>query len=128
MTPLAATADTWAYELAVIGMYLDLPDTPVSVSLWDRQQAQRWDHAGVPLRTVQTALLLGSLRRLLRPPKTPRLAPIRSLAYFQPVVEELLQTPVPDGYCAYLQSKLQAYLRDHPSLDPHADSAQAEPG
>jgi hypothetical protein len=122
MTPLSTTADALAYQLAVIGIYLDLPDTPVHVSLSDRQQARRWCECGVPLRTVETALLLGSLRRLLRPAEAPRLAPIRSLAYFQPVVEELLPMPVPDGYCAYLQGKMKAYLRDHPGLDPHVSS------
>jgi|SRR6266567_6976947 len=123
MTPLSATADALAYQLAVISMYLDLPDTPVNVSLSDRQHARRWFESGVPLRTVETALLLGSLRRLLRPAQAPRLATIRSLAYFQPVVEELLQLAVPDDYCAYLQGKMKAYLRDHPGLDPHASSA-----
>jgi hypothetical protein len=122
MTPLSATADALAYQLAVISMYLDLPHTPVNVSLSDRQQARRWFECGVPLRTVETALLLGSLRRLLRPAEAPRLAPVRSLAYFQPVVEELLQMPVPDGYGAYLQGKMKAYLRDHPGPDPHVSS------
>jgi hypothetical protein len=28
---------------------------------------------------------------------------IRSLAYFQPVIEELLESPVPDGYLQYLR-------------------------
>lgn len=122
MTPLSATADALAYPLAVIRMYLDLPDTPVNVNLSDCQQARRWFESGVPLRTVETALLLGSLRRLLRPAQAPRLASIRSLAYFQPVVEELLQLPLPDDYCGYLQSKMKAYLRNHPGLDLQAKS------
>jgi hypothetical protein len=117
MTPLGALTDALAYELAVVGMYLDLPETPVHVSLSDRQQAQRWCQRGVPLRTVETALLLGSLRRLQRPAAAPPLAPIRSLAYFHPVVEELLQGPLPEGYCAYLQGKMKAYLQDHPGLE-----------
>src|SRR6266702_773576 len=91
MTPLSATADALAYQLAVISMYLDLPDTPVNVSLSDRQHARRWFESGVPLRTVETALLLGSLRRLLRPAQAPRLATIRSLAYFQPLVSGVVQ-------------------------------------
>jgi hypothetical protein len=35
---------------------------------------------------------------------TPR---IRSLAYFEPVIEELLEQPVPDGYLHYLRHKLR---------------------
>lgn len=119
MTPISTIANPLAYQWAVIGMYLDLPETPVNDNVSDRQQARRWFDSGVPLRTVETALLLGSVRRLLRPAQAPRLAPIRSLAYFQPVVDELLETPVSDGYCAYLQGKMKAYLRDHPDLDPH---------
>jgi hypothetical protein len=44
---------------------------------------------GVPLETVETALLLGALRRMIRPPDAPRLTPIRSLAYFRPLIEEI---------------------------------------
>lgn len=119
MTPLPSSADALAYQLAIIGIFLDLPDTPVYISLSDRQLARRWCEQGIPLRTVETALLLGSLRRLLRPAAALPLAPIRSLAYFQPVVQELLQTPLPDGYTTYLQGKMKAYLRDHPDRDPH---------
>lgn len=121
MTPLGTITEALAYEVAVIGMYLDLPETPVHVSRSDRQQAQRWWQSSVSLRTVETALLLGSLRRLQRPAQAPPLASIRSLAYFHPVVEELSQAPLPQGYCAYLQGKMKAYLRDHPGLDPHRD-------
>jgi transposase len=52
----------------------------------------------VPLTLIESALLLASLRRLLRPADSPPLSLIRSLAYFQPVIEELLYNPVPDSY------------------------------
>jgi hypothetical protein len=120
MTPINTSANALAYQWAVIGLYLDLPETPVNDSLSDRQQARRWFAGGVPLATVEAALLLGSLRRLHRPAEAPPLAPIRSLAYFHPVVQELLETPVPDGYGAYLQAKMKSYLRDHPGLDSAA--------
>ena len=111
MTPLSAPAEAQAYELAVLILYLDLPDTAGNAGVSDRQQARRWFQRGVPLRVVETALALGSLRRLTRPAQAPPLASIRSLAYFQPVVEELLAAPVPDGYGIYLQRKLQPHLR-----------------
>jgi hypothetical protein len=62
---------------------------------------------GVLLETVETALLLGSLRRLIRPDDAPRLAPIRSLAYFRPVIEELRENPAPENYRDYLRLKLR---------------------
>jgi hypothetical protein len=61
----------------------------------------------VPLHTVETALMLGSLRRLIRPADTPKLSPIRSLAYFRPVIDELRAHPAPEGYLDYLRLKLR---------------------
>ena len=60
-----------------------------------------------PLRLVESAVLLASLRRLVRPADVPPLSPIRSLACFQPVIEELLAHPVPGKYLEYLQLKLR---------------------
>jgi hypothetical protein len=39
---------------------------------------------------------------------------IRSLAYFQPVMEELLEHPVPGGYLQYLRIKLRG-TADNPT-------------
>ena len=51
--------------------------------------------------------MLGSLRRIARPPDYPRLQPIRSLAYFVPVVEELLEAPVSEDYGRYIRTRLR---------------------
>jgi len=61
----------------------------------------------VPSTLVESALLLGSLRRLMRPPHVPPLPPVRSLAYFLPIIAELQQQPLPDGYLEYLRLKLR---------------------
>jgi hypothetical protein len=76
-------------------------------SIQDRAQAQRLHDRGVPLRLVESALLLGSLRRLMRPAGVPLLTPIHSLAYFLPVIEELLDHPPPDTYLEHLRLKLR---------------------
>ena len=110
MIPLKAAAEALAYEMAIVTLYLNLPETPTSVSGSDRRQTRRWFDAGVPLDVVETALLLGSLRRLIRPTDAPALAGIRSLAYFHPVVGELLDGPLPDGYRQYLRLKMQPFL------------------
>jgi hypothetical protein len=114
MTPISTPAESLAYQMAVIALYLDLPETPLRASPSDQLQAHYWFQHAVPLAIVQTALWLGSLRRCLRPADALPLSPIRSLAYFQPVVQELLQAPVPDSYRTYLQRKIQPYLRAHP--------------
>jgi hypothetical protein len=92
---------------AVLAAYTDMPETPVKPTAGDRKTAQGLLAKGVPLRTVRTALVLGSLRRLGRPPDYPRLQPVRSLAYFLPVIEELLETPLPEDYGKYLSGKLR---------------------
>lgn len=95
-----------AYAAAVLLLYADLPDTPLRPSPQDQAMARRLHEQGVPLTLVESALLLGSLRRLMRPSDAPPLPPVRSLAYFQPVIAELQQQPLPDGYLNYLRLKL----------------------
>ena len=65
----------------------------------------------MPLSVIESAFLLASLRRLLRPPDVPPLSPIRSLAYFQPVIAELLSNPAPENYVDYLRFKLHRIAR-----------------
>jgi hypothetical protein len=94
------------YVSSVLTLYVDLPDTALRANTQDQRQARSWYDRGVPLSVVETSLLLASLRRLARPPGVPPLPRIRSLAYFQPVIEELLESPVPDSYLQYLRFKL----------------------
>ena len=104
-----------AYVTAVVTLYLDMPDTPMRVSASDQWLARHFYQDGVPLETVETALLLGSLRRLMRPAESPRLTPIRSLAYFRPVIEELQQNPAPGNYREYLRLKLRMATQKPPA-------------
>jgi hypothetical protein len=98
------------YVSSVLTLYADLPETALRVNTQDQRQARSWFDRGVSLSVVATALLLASLRRLTRPPGVPPLPRIRSLAYFQPVIEELLESPVPDGYLQYLRFKLRSIV------------------
>jgi hypothetical protein len=104
-----------AYVAAVITLYMDMPDTPMRISASDQWLARHFYQDGVPLETVETALLLGSLRRLIRPADSPRLAPIRSLAYFRPVIEELQENPAPENYRQYLKMKLRMATQKTPA-------------
>lgn len=97
-----------SYAALVLSLYVELPETPHHANAQDQRQARRWFDAGIPLPLVETALVLGSLRRLERPTDAPSLGRIRSLAYFHPVIEELLQLPISPGYLDYLRSKLRA--------------------
>jgi hypothetical protein len=117
MTPAASilepNSNPALYVSAVLTLYVDLPDTPLRPSVPDQRQARIWFDRGVPLEVVETALLLACLRRKARPTDVPPLPRIRSLAYFQPVVEELLEHPAPGGYLQYLRLKLRGIL-DNP--------------
>jgi hypothetical protein len=96
-----------AYIAAVLMTYIDLPDTPLRTGPRDQWLARQLYEQSVPLSIVESALLLASLRRLTRGPDLPPLSPIRSLAYFQPVISELQQQSLPAGYVDYLRLKLR---------------------
>jgi hypothetical protein len=103
---LDPASNSVGYVIAVLNLYGELPDTPPRTSPQDQRQARSWFDRGVALPVVEAALLLASLRRI-RPPGVTPLPRIRSLAYFQPVIEELLENPVPEGYVQYLRVKLR---------------------
>jgi hypothetical protein len=104
---MSDSPDPAVYVAAVVTLYVELPDTPLRASVSDQWLARRFHDDGVPLRVVETALLLGSLRRLIRPADAPPLSPIRSLAYFRPVIDELRAHPTPESYLDYLHLKLR---------------------
>ncbi len=94
------------YADAVIKLYLQLPETPLKPTANDRQTAESLRARRIDLKAVESAMLLGTIRRLSRSSDMPPLSPIRSLAYFLPVIEELLFNPVPDDYLQYLRKKV----------------------
>ena len=100
MTPGAS-----AFSKTILSLYLDLPDTPNRVSAFDRRVAQQLHSRRVPLSAIEAALLLASARRRFRSPAPTPLTPIRSLAYFLPVIDEVLRRPLPPAYVDYLRAK-----------------------
>ena len=72
----------------------------------DRILAAQLHGRGVPLEAVENAFVLAAVRRLIRPAGAAPLGTIRSLAYFSPVIEEVLQLQVAPEYFQYLRLKL----------------------
>ncbi len=110
--------DADSYRQALADLYLRLPDTPCRLSRFDlRLVRQLWDRQ-IPLTVVETAFLLASARRIYRPADALPLGRIRSLYYFLPIIEELLENPVPhsDLYLTYLRTKVT--LRPEPGSPP----------
>lgn len=99
-----------SYVPTVLALYLSLPETPIRTNAMDHRHARLLQQRGVPLHVVESAFLLASLRRLIRPKDVPPLSPIRSLAYFLPAIEELLAVPPPDTYLDYLRLKMNRIL------------------
>jgi hypothetical protein len=108
----SAGADETTYVAFALTLYADLPDTPWRPSPMDHSLARRLHQEAVPLPLVESALLLGTWRRLARAEDLPPLPRIRSLAYFLPVIAELQQQPLPAGYLDYLRLKLQTLAKD----------------
>ena len=120
MNPHIYDPETTRYVTAVLTLYLGLPDTPLGASTQDRRLARQLHERGVALHVVESAFLLASVRRLARPADVPALSPIRSLAYFQPVIEELLCNPAPETYLEYLRLKLRQLTEQTLDLNPQA--------
>jgi len=102
------------YIEAVLTTYSTLPGTPSRPSRQDRRLARDLCRRGVPLRIVRTALLLAAARRTLR--SGPPLPPVRTLHYFLPAIEEVLDQPPDPTYVEYLAAKLRPFASQKTAL------------
>jgi hypothetical protein len=100
MTPNAAPS----YVASVLMLYVDLPDTPLRPGPRDHHLARQLYEQGVPMSLVESALLLGSLRRLMRPAD---LAPSHPFAHWVPSGRHRRTQPLPEGYLDYLRHELR---------------------
>lgn len=98
------------YICQVLAAYCATPQTTGRVHAPDRRLAVQLYERGVPLRAIENALVLATARRLVRPVDAPPLGTIRSLAYFVPVIEEVLETKVGQDYFDYLRFRLPHWL------------------
>jgi len=99
------------YIHKVLRAYRQTPGTTGTIRRPDRLLAAQLYARGVPWRAVENALVLAASRRLLRPTDAPPLGTIRSLAYFLPVIDEVLDLTVSQDYFRYLRSKIQPFLQ-----------------
>lgn len=96
-----------AYLRNLLAAYIALPNTPNRPRHFDHTVAHTLYLRQVPLSTVTDAFTLATARRTFRASDAPPLPAIRSLAYFLPVIDELLANPLPTGYIALLTAKLR---------------------
>ncbi|MBL8231771.1 MAG: hypothetical protein JNL98_24960 [Bryobacterales bacterium] len=76
----------------------------------DRTFALALHARGVSIEAVENAFVLAASRRSVRPPDAPPLGVIRSLAYFGPVIEEVLASAAGPDYYRYLRLRLPHWL------------------
>jgi hypothetical protein len=98
------------YVRRLLEAYRATPGTSGAVRRADRLLAAQLHERGVPLDTVENAFVLAAARRTIRPAGAAPLGTIRSLAYFSPVIEEVLQLPVSQKYFEHLRHRLQRAL------------------
>ena len=99
------------YVRRVLEAYRKTPGTSGRVRRPDRALAAQLYDRGVSAGAIENALVLAATRRLNRPTDAPPPSTIRSLAYFLPVIEEVLDLQVSPGYFDYLRQKLKAFTQ-----------------
>jgi hypothetical protein len=94
------------YVRQVLEAYRKTPGTMGTVRRADRLLAAQLYQRGLSVKVIENALVLAATRRMIRPTDTPPLGTIRSLAYFLPVIEEVLELRVSPDYFEYLRHRL----------------------
>lgn len=98
------------YVQRVLDAYRATPGTCGVVRKPDRVFALTLHARGVPVEAVENAFVLAAARRIARRDGATPLGVIRSLAYFGPVIEEVLACNVTPDYYDYLRHRLPHWL------------------
>ena len=98
------------YMRKLLEAYRTTPGTTGSIRRPDRVLAAQLYQRGVPLPAVENALVLAVSRRLLHNPEVPPLSTFHSLAYFVPVIEEVLEGTVGQACFNYLRYRLAPHF------------------
>ena len=72
----------------------------------DERLAAAWQSQGIPLQTVQHAILLGCVRKSMAMIDQPATQPVRQLHYFKPLLLEVQREPFPAAYWQHLELNL----------------------
>ena len=100
------------YIRQVLEAYRKTPGTMGTVRRPDRMLAAQLYQRGLAVSVIENAFVLAAARRLMRPADAPPLGTIRSLAYFLPVIEEVLDMRVSLEYFQHARRKLERIVRD----------------
>ncbi len=94
------------YVQRALDLYRLAPGTTGNLRRSDRRLAGELYDRGISFEVVQAALLLAVARRTFRLDSAAPLAPIATLHYIRPVIDELIAEPPEPGYLSYIRYKL----------------------
>lgn len=101
-----------AYVDAVVKHYVRLPGTPLRASRRDRTLAGQFYDRRISLKVVWAAFVIAATRWVIRGPDQRKLQAIRTLYYFVPAIDEVLDTSPDLGYVQYLAGKLRPFVAE----------------
>jgi hypothetical protein len=96
-----------SYVAAVKKIYLLLGCTKAKFSAGDTRKAREFEQQGVPLEIVEDAMLMGACRKLISLLNDNFGELIASLAYFESLIAEIQERPMPTDYRDYLRKKVE---------------------
>ena len=95
------------YVAAIRESFIALECTNGRFGPGDIRTAENFEKRGIPLETVQDAMLTGACRKYAAWLDRRESAPIGSLAYFKALVTEMQHQPLPRGYREYLTMQVK---------------------
>jgi hypothetical protein len=107
------------YVQRVLDLYRLTPGAAGHPRRSDRQLAGQLHDRGIALEIVCAALILAVARRTFRSADATPLAPIATLHYIRPVIDELIAQPPEPGYLDYIRHKLAAVAPDFAAASGH---------
>ena len=107
------------YAQRALHLYRLAPGTTGHLRRSDRRLAGEFYDRGVALEIVCAAIILAVARRTFRAQSAPPLAPIASLHYFRPVIDELIAEPPEPGYVSYVRYKLATVAPEFATAGDH---------
>jgi hypothetical protein len=109
----SAPDDEESYVGSVRKRFMILGCTTGHFSPSDERLASSLEQKGIPLAVIEDAMLIGACRKYVSWLNSGPSAPIASLHYFEPIIEEVLERPFPTGYRDYMRLQVDKLARLH---------------
>lgn len=105
------SSEIGAYVESVRECFNGLGCTNIKFGPAEIETTRKLQRRAIPLGIIHDAMLLGACRKLASWLNGGPVDAIRSMAYFEPLIAEIQAKPLPAGYSAYLQKKIQRFSK-----------------